>query len=117
MALTLFNANINTQYTFAVRGAQLALGLLCWLLLLCFAKGTAKMVADLRMDYPASGPLSLHYAEGNKISRADYAPRTKVFDSGEKLHFEPSGGRSSSEAFPFYNIESKASGQGVMMAI
>ena len=74
-------------------------------------------VADLRMDYPASGPLSLHYAEGNKISRADYAPRTKVFDSGEKLHFEPSGGRSSSEAFPFYNIESKASGQGVMMAI
>lgn len=74
-------------------------------------------VADLRMDYPASGPLSLHYAEGNKISRADYAPRTKVFDSGEKLHFEPSGGRSSSEAFPFYNIESKASSQGVMMAI
>ena len=74
-------------------------------------------VADLRMDYPASGPLSLHYAEGNKISRADYAPRTKVFDSGDKLHFEPSGGRSSSEAFPFYNIESKASGQGVMMAI
>ena len=74
-------------------------------------------VADLRMDYPASGPLSLHYAEGNKISRADYAPRTKVFDSGENLHFEPSGGRSSSEAFPFYNIESKASGQGVMMAI
>ena len=74
-------------------------------------------VADLRMDYPASGPLSLHYAEGNKISRADYAPRTKVFDSGEELHFEPSGGRSSSEAFPFYNIESKASGQGVMMAI
>lgn len=74
-------------------------------------------VADLRMDYPASGPLSLHYAEGNKISRADYAPRTKVFESGENLHFEPSGGRSSSEAFPFYNIESKASGQGVMMAI
>ena len=74
-------------------------------------------VADLRMDYPVAGPLSLHYAEGNKISRADYAPRTKVFDSGEKLHFEPSGGRSSSEAFPFYNIESKASGQGVMMAI
>lgn len=74
-------------------------------------------VADLRMDYPVAGPLSLHYAEGNKISRADYAPRTKVFDSGEKLHFEPSGGRSSSEAFPFYNIESKASSQGVMMAI
>ena len=28
-----------------MRGAQLANGLLCWLLLLCFAKGTAKMVA------------------------------------------------------------------------
>ena len=28
-----------------MRGAPLALGLLCWLLLLCFANGTAKMVA------------------------------------------------------------------------
>ena len=38
------NSNCDHQQTYAVRGAPLALGLLCWLLLLCFAKGTAKMV-------------------------------------------------------------------------
>lgn len=74
-------------------------------------------IADMRMNFPSSGPVSLHYAEGNKISRADYAPRTKVLEDGGEARFEPSGGRSSSEAFPFYNIESKASGQGAMMAI
>ncbi|MGN0202399.1 MAG: glycoside hydrolase family 36 protein [Candidatus Cryptobacteroides sp.] len=73
--------------------------------------------ADFRMDFPSAGPLSLHYAEGNKISRADYSPRTLDFREGESVRFEPSGGRSSSEAFPFYNIESRASGQGVMMSI
>ncbi|MGN1214701.1 MAG: glycoside hydrolase family 36 protein [Candidatus Cryptobacteroides sp.] len=74
-------------------------------------------VADFSMNFPSPGPLSLHYAEGNKISRADYSPRTELLEDGESVHFEPSGGRSSSEAFPFYNIESEASGQGVMMSV
>jgi len=74
-------------------------------------------VADLGLDFPASGNISFHYAEGNRISRADYAPRTKDLGVGETLHFEPAGGRSSEEAFPFYNIECKASGQGIMMAV
>lgn len=74
-------------------------------------------VADFRMAFPSAGPLSLHYAEGNKISKADYSPRTDVLEDGASIHFEPSGGRSSSEAFPFYNVESKASGQGVMMSV
>lgn len=74
-------------------------------------------VADLRMNFPSPGPLSVHYAEGNKISRADYSPRTLLLEDGDSAHFEPSGGRSSSEAFPFYNIESEASHQGVMMSI
>lgn len=73
--------------------------------------------ADLRMIFPDGGSIALHYAEGNKISRADYAPRTKILSEGEEIGFIPEGGRSSSEAFPFYNIESPASKQGVMMAI
>lgn len=73
--------------------------------------------ADIRMVFPKAGPLALHYAEGNKISREDYAPRTALLGNGEKISFMPSGGRSSAEAFPFYNIESAASGQGAMMAI
>ena len=74
-------------------------------------------VADMRMKFPSAGPVSLHYAEGNKISRADYAPRTALLEGDRSVRFEPAGGRSSSEAFPFYNIESKASGQGVMMSV
>ena len=73
--------------------------------------------ADFRMAFPKAGPLALHYAEGNKISRADYAPKTEILCDGSSIGFSPSGGRSSAEAFPFYNIESEASGQGVMMSI
>ena len=33
------------------------------------------------------------------------------------MHIEPHGGRSSEEAFPFFNLESEASRQGVMVAV
>ncbi|WP_337757751.1 glycoside hydrolase family 36 protein, partial [Alistipes sp.] len=63
------------------------------------------------------GALKIHYAEGNKISKADYAPRTAEFRTEQPLHIEPHGGRSSEEAFPFFNLESEASQQGVMVAV
>lgn len=69
------------------------------------------------MVYPAAGALKIHYAEGNKISKADYAPRTAEFRTEQPLHIEPHGGRSSEEAFPFFNLESEASQQGVMVAV
>jgi len=74
-------------------------------------------VADMTMAFPVTGNLKVHYAEGNKISRKDYAPATMEFAVGDTLHFEPVGGRSSEEAFPFYNIESESSHQGAMMSI
>lgn len=73
--------------------------------------------ADFDMVYPAAGALKIHYAEGNKISKADYAPRTAEFRTEQPLHIEPHGGRSSEEAFPFFNLESEASRQGVMVAV
>lgn len=73
--------------------------------------------ADMAMVFPSQGPLEVHYAEGNKISRKDYAPATMVFKAGDATSFEPLGGRSSEEAFPFYNIESEGSSRGVMMPI
>lgn len=74
-------------------------------------------VADFDMVYPDAGALKIHYAEGNKISKADYAPRTAEFRTEQPLHIEPHGGRSSEEAFPFFNLESEASRQGVMVAV
>ena len=73
--------------------------------------------ADIKIIFNKKGPIKLHYAEGNKISRADYAPRTAVLEKDSPLSFSPVGGRSSEEAFPFYNIESENSGQGIMAAI
>lgn len=61
---------------------------------------TRVKVADFDMVYPAAGALKIHYAEGNKISKADYAPRTAEFRTEQPLHIEPHGGRSSEEAFP-----------------
>ena len=78
---------------------------------------TRVKVADFDMIYPAAGALKIHYAEGNKISKADYAPRTAEFRTEQPLHIEPHGGRSSEEAFPFFNLESEASRQGVMVAV
>lgn len=78
---------------------------------------TRVKVADFDMVYPAAGALKIHYAEGNKISKADYTPRTAEFRTEQPLHIEPHGGRSSEEAFPFFNLESEASRQGVMVAV
>ena len=78
---------------------------------------TRVKVVDFDMVYPAAGALKIHYAEGNKISKADYAPRTAEFRTEQPLHIEPHGGRSSEEAFPFFNLESEASQQGVMVAV
>ncbi len=72
---------------------------------------------DMDMAYPIAGPLKIHYAEGNKISKSDYAPRTSELRTGAPLHIQPHGGRSSEEAFPFFNLESEGSRQGVMVAI
>ena len=78
---------------------------------------TRVKVADFDMVYPDAGALKIHYAEGNKISKADYAPRTAEFRTEQPLHIEPHGGRSSEKAFPFFNLESEASRQGVMVAV
>lgn len=73
---------------------------------------------DMDMSYPGrDGDLLLHYAEGNKISKADYSPRTDTLSTGDRLHICPSGGRSSEGAFPFFNIESTGACQGSMISV
>jgi len=78
---------------------------------------TGVRVLDVDTSYPQAGAIDFHYAEGNKISKADYAPRTRVLRTGERLHLAPKSGRSSEEEFPFFNIESEGSAQGMMLSI
>lgn len=73
-------------------------------------------VIDVDFQYPAVGPVTLHYADGTHVSKADFHPRKKVLAAGETMSMSPQSGRSSDNAFPFFNIESPAK-QGVMVAV
>lgn len=73
-------------------------------------------VIDMDFQYPSSGDITLHYADGTHVSKADFHPRKKTLVAGETMHISPQGGRSSDNAFPFFNMES-SSGQGTMIAV
>lgn len=73
-------------------------------------------VIDLDFQYPLAGDITLHYADGTHVSKADFHPRKKILVAGENLSFSPQSGRSSDTAFPFFNIEFP-SAQGAMVAV
>lgn len=74
-------------------------------------------VIDLTMCYPTQGNFTLHYAEGNHISKADFHPRSLPLALNQPKEMAPTGGRSSEgDYLPFFNIESPA-GQGVFLSI
>lgn len=73
-------------------------------------------VVDMDFHYPSAGDITIHYADGTHVSKADFHPREKVLSAGEIMSFSPQSGRSSDTAFPFFNIESP-SNQGAMVAV
>ena len=74
-------------------------------------------VADFRMTYPHSGEVIVHHAEGNHITKNDFAPHSTPLVAGETFAMEPEGGRSSQGQFlPFFNIQTPG-GQGVVVAV
>lgn len=72
--------------------------------------------SDIDFRFPQKG-LILHYSNGSLPGRGDFAPHDKIFKSGETLLLKPKGGRSSQQVLPFFNIESPASQQGVIVSI
>jgi len=73
-------------------------------------------VIDMDFRYPSEGDITLYYADGTHVSKADFHPRKKVLLPGETVNFSPQSGRSSDTAFPFFNIESPSS-QGAVVAV
>ena len=71
--------------------------------------------ADIIFRHPVGTPI-LYYAEGSNASRADFAPRERMLQTGDTLRMEPRGGRSSDGAFPFFNLQTSPV-EGVMVAI
>lgn len=72
--------------------------------------------SDINFKYSSGGDFILHYAEGSTAKATDFQPLEKKLTSGQSFGMEPTGGRSSQLAFPFFNIESPAK-QGIMVAI
>ena len=71
--------------------------------------------ADIIFRHPVGTPI-LYYAEGSNASRADFASRERMLQTGDTLRMEPRGGRSSDGAFPFFNLQTSPV-EGVMVAI
>jgi alpha-galactosidase len=79
-------------------------------------------VSDITLEHGGGkgaqgGDPVLHYADGSHVSKADFHQRRAVLSPGQSVHMEPVGGRSSSHAFPFFNVEFPSGRAGVMVAI
>ena len=68
-----------------------------------------EQVLPLDLRIPAGGPGAqtpvLHYAKGALCCLDDFSPVTTRLVPGTELHLQPSGGRSSSEVLPFFNLD------------
>lgn len=57
----------------------------------------------------------LHYAKGALCSIDDFAPVDTPLERGSPIRLQPGGGRSSSEAMPFFNVD--LGGEGLVIAV
>ncbi|HPO12953.1 MAG TPA: alpha-galactosidase [Candidatus Hydrogenedentes bacterium] len=84
--------------------------------------GTADtpMIEDIRaldstLPTPSGDP-SVHYMKGATCSMEDYHPLKRILNKGGSQHFQPGGGRSSSDFMPFFNLETQPD-KGMVLGI
>ena len=70
-------------------------------------------VVDITPESTAKGAFLLHYADGSHVSKADFHARTRELAVGDVHSMHPQGGRSSSHAFPFFNVQLPTGGMVV----
>ncbi len=64
-------------------------------------------VVDFTALSKADGVFTLYHARGSDAKRSDFQPLSTVLKTGETIHMQPNGGRSSDDTgFPFFTIES-----------
>lgn len=73
--------------------------------------------SDITFTYQEGGDLKMHYADGSHVSKEDFHQRLKVMQPHDSLYMEPYGGRSSQNAFPFFNMQAPKGQGGVLAAI
>ena len=67
------------------------------------------------MTAKASGEVTLHRLTGSSCRPDDWLPLADAMPPGKRIEFAPAGGRSSSGASPFFNVQWP--GGGVITAI
>ena len=70
-------------------------------------------VVDITPESTAKGTYLLHYADGSHVSKADFHARSRELAVGDVHSMHPQGGRSSSHAFPFFNVQLPTGGMVV----
>jgi alpha-galactosidase len=70
---------------------------------------------DVVLPLGASDPCTIHHAKGALCSTDDFEPLARTLTPNGTLRVQPGGGRSSSEALPFFNVD--LGGRGFVLAI
>src|SRR5207247_2192474 len=62
-------------------------------------------VKALDLQVEAGGDFTLHHSNGTNPGPADFSPYTEKMQSGISIKMSPTGGKSSHNALPFFNLQ------------
>ncbi len=89
-----------------------------WVLYFRGGKTRTGQINDVRvvdLALPAGPEARVFHAEGSTAEKKDFHPRETVLQAGDTLWMKPYAGRSSSHAFPYFNVRTR--GGGMVFAI
>ena len=89
-----------------------------WVLYFRGGKTRTGQINDVRvvdLALPAGPEARVFHAEGSTAEKKDFHPRETFLQAGDTLWMKPYAGRSSSHAFPYFNVRTR--GGGMVFAI
>jgi alpha-galactosidase len=70
---------------------------------------------DIALSTESDEPVKLHQIHGDACNEQSFLPFETRLDAGQKVAFQPTGGRSSNNVFPYFTTEHR--GEGLIVAI
>ena len=74
-------------------------------------------IQALDVSFPLEGLPVLHYNQGDVCGPASFEPKQLPLEYGAKYGFAPIGGRPTSFAFPYFNLQREDGQEGVIIAV
>ena len=66
---------------------------------------------------PPTAPVVLHYNTGDHAAADSYEPHAALLKPADVMRFAPDGGRPTDHAWPYYDLEMRGEGRGVIAVI